>query len=123
MTRSSIKPKTQDSSLMSSAHTLSHIKNDENLENLEEILTSDLISGKTANVTHKQTLVECVNNTDNIINVNDLSDVKEIFDKMSFDKMTNDILLAKANPQALASLKEKEKRRTVKELMSKFENK
>jgi len=42
---------------------------------------------------------------------------------MSFDKMTNDILLAKANPQALASLKEKEKRRTVKELMSKFENK
>lgn len=121
MTRSSIKPKSQDPSSQSpSSH---HLKNNENsFENLEEILTKTA----TNNALHKQTLVECnvINNTDNIINVSDLSnDVKEIFDKMSFDKMANDILLSKPSQQTLASLKEKEKRRTVKELMSKFEKK
>ena len=67
----------------------------------------------------KQTLIENsqLNNADNIL-VNELNEVNEILDKMSLD---NEILLNKPNPQALATLKDK--RRTVKELMSKFENK
>lgn len=113
MTRSSIKPKPQD-------HTSTQVKYNENsFENLEEVLTKSQLA--TSNP-----LVECNvnNNTDNIINVSDLSsEVKEIFDKMSFDKMANEILLSKPNQQSFASLKEKEKRRTVKELMSKFEKK
>lgn len=117
MTRSSIKAKPQDPSVL--------VKNNENsFENLEEILTKTQATNNS--VSQKQTLVECNvnNNTDNIINVSDLSsEVKEIFDKMSFDKMANDILLSKPNQQSFASLKEKEKRRTVKELMSKFEKK
>jgi len=55
---------------------------------------------------------------DNIL-ASEFGEVEEIFERISFDKVTNDILLTKPSQQALATLKEK--RRTVKELMSKFE--
>ncbi len=64
-------------------------------------------------ITPKQTLIDRTDLT------NDSREVEEIFDRMSFDKHANDILLTKPTQQSLAALKEK--RRTVKELMSKFE--
>ena len=87
-------------------------------EALEETTTS-IVELKMSNGQEKgkQTLVEC---SDNILVNQEVADVNEIFEKISFDKMANDILLTKpTNQQTLANLKEK--RRTVKELMSKFE--
>ncbi len=67
----------------------------------------------------KQTLIECMNKKADNILASEFGEVEEIFERISFDKVTNDILLTKPSQQALATLKEK--RRTVKELMSKFE--
>lgn len=123
------KQSVQTPSIMTRSH-INHSKNldtPQSIENqiqshsLTQLASQNLLANETYATEDEETLVENSQlNVENIL-VNELNEVNNFLDTMSLDKMANEILSNKPNQQALATLKEK--RRTVKELMSKFENK